>query len=941
MQVIERDRELERIESLLAQAGDGEGATLLIEGAAGLGKTSLLDLACEAAEGSGMRVLRARGGELEREFGFGVVRQLLTPLLRAADDGERRELLAGAARLAAGPLGMDLDTKAGPPSPGSDLHGLYWLCANLCDRGPLALAIDDLHWTDEPSIRVLAHLARRAAEHPLAILAVSRPVAADDRAARALSGLWSEALRLDPLSEDAVGRLIREELQADAEREFCAAAARATGGNPFLLATVIAALRVDGIPARSAEVGRLPELASETATRTILTRIGRVGPDAIAVARALSILGGDAELRRIARLAELTPEAATEALEGLRRAGIATPAPGLELSHPLVREAVEADLAEPASGLAQRRAARLLLEEGEPPERVAAHLAAAVPSDELWAVETLRAAAASALERGAPEPAVDLLERALAEPPPPSERGPLLAELGEALARAGREEEAIRALIEGAELTEEPTARARVALALGPLVYTETFGPEALAALREAHELLGDGDPELAARLEVSIAHARHMEGEPATVWGVPLEAAAQGALSPASRATCLSTIAYAAAATGSKPAVEVIRLASEASEHARLESIVRTAEGASPLPPITIALAISGRPSAALPLLDDAIDAASTGGDPATFAFFSTIRARTHLAAGATGLAEVDAWAGLSAAETAPGGVPVALGSLLLALVERGRIEEAQREVAARSTLAADKFDRLQDFALLHGRASLRLAEGRAADALADSLRLGEWLVAVGLSNPAYSHWRSSAARAHIALGEAEPARRLAAEELDLARQFGAPREIGIALRLLGLLEGDERGLSRLSESVSTLEESEAKLELARSLAEQGAALRRAGQRRESRKPLRRGLDLAWRCGAAPLAERAREELRAAGGRPRREPLSGPDSLTPSERRVARLAADGRSNREIAQALFVTRRTVEGHLTAAYRKLMIDSREELAAALGDDRLAD
>jgi DNA-binding CsgD family transcriptional regulator len=152
--------------------------------------------------------------------------------------------------------------------------------------------------------------------------------------------------------------------------------------------------------------------------------------------------------------------------------------------------------------------------------------------------------------------------------------------------------------------------------------------------------------------------------------------------------------------------------------------------------------------------------------------------------------------------------------------------------------------------------------------------------------------------------------------------------------LRAAGLADVGHRGIDRLRRAVAVMEASVARLELARAMADLGAALRRAGCRAESREVLRPALDLAHRCGALALTERTRTELIAAGGRPRRLVLSGLDALTPSERRVAQLAAGGLANREIAQHLFVTARTVEGHLTHAYQKLGVTSREQLAAAL-------
>ena len=191
-------------------------------------------------------------------------------------------------------------------------------------------------------------------------------------------------------------------------------------------------------------------------------------------------------------------------------------------------------------------------------------------------------------------------------------------------------------------------------------------------------------------------------------------------------------------------------------------------------------------------------------------------------------------------------------------------------------------------------------------------------------------------AALALLQLGEQDEARRLAAEELELARTWGRPRALGAALRVAGLVEGGEQGLALLREAVEVLSGSPAKLEHAKARTELGAALRRANQRSGAREQLRRALELATICGARPLAARANTELRATGARPRRIALSGVESLTPSERRVAQMATEGPTNREIAQALFVTPRTVEVHLTSAYRKLGISSRSQLAAALAE-----
>jgi DNA-binding CsgD family transcriptional regulator len=276
----------------------------------------------------------------------------------------------------------------------------------------------------------------------------------------------------------------------------------------------------------------------------------------------------------------------------------------------------------------------------------------------------------------------------------------------------------------------------------------------------------------------------------------------------------------------------------------------------------------------------------------------------------------------------------PSLLATLIDTLVERGDPEAAARAEA--DGRAEDLLNRtsLGATLLLGARGRLRIAQGRLQEGLDDLLASGARLEGMDAVSPCMASWRSDAAVAHLARGEEDEARALAARDLELARAFGASRVLGVALRTAGLAQGGDAGVALLAESPRALAGSPARLELARSRIELGAALRRRGRRREARTELRAGLDLAHRCAAEPLAARAHEELLATGARPRRPVLTGVDALTPSERRIVELAAAGATNREIAQSLFVTARTVESHLTQAYRKLRVTSRDELGAAL-------
>jgi DNA-binding CsgD family transcriptional regulator len=260
--------------------------------------------------------------------------------------------------------------------------------------------------------------------------------------------------------------------------------------------------------------------------------------------------------------------------------------------------------------------------------------------------------------------------------------------------------------------------------------------------------------------------------------------------------------------------------------------------------------------------------------------------------------------------------------------------LEEAAK-VLATAGAAEDRPPTYARSLLVAARGRLRLTQGDAAGALADALASGEGLSR--RSNPAARQWRSDAAWALRALGRLNEAREYAEEELRLAREFEVPHAVGTALRAVAACADGEEAVALLREAVEVLERSEARLELAQALVDLGAALRRSNQRATCQEMLRRGLDLAQRSGATPLAGRARAELLATGARPRRVALSGVESLTASERRVAELAAGEMTNREIAQSLFVTARTVEGHLTHVFRKLDIDSRTQLAERLATE----
>jgi ATP/maltotriose-dependent transcriptional regulator MalT len=348
-------------------------------------------------------------------------------------------------------------------------------------------------------------------------------------------------------------------------------------------------------------------------------------------------------------------------------------------------------------------------------------------------------------------------------------------------------------------------------------------------------------------------------------------------------------------------------------------------------------ALAVTDRLPESLNLLDRGLAAVRALGHEWEFRYLAMLRSHTAWYAGRLAEAEADSRSALEAVPGEPRNrdAPLAAATLIDILVERGRFAAAEQVISDYDLAGEPPGGMLIMHFVPVARGRLHLRRNRPAEALADFLCAGKILLDAGFPNPGFAEWRAGAVEAQAALGHQAAAAEMAAENLRLARSFGAPRSVALALRMTALVERD-RELDLLAEALDLLTDSPAELEHAYCLVAYGAALRRGGRRTQALDPLRRGLDLATRCGAEPLAATAVEELRAAGARPRRAAVTGRDALTASELRVVRQAADGMTNREIAQTLFLSTRTVEVHLTNAYRKLGIETRQKLKAAIAE-----
>ena len=933
--LLEREHELAVISESLARARAGTQGALLIEGPPGIGKTALLEQARDRGSVSGMRVLWARGGELEHGFPFGIVRQLFEPVIRDLSTSERREVFMGAAKLAkpvvagthASPLTAIEDRSFGVS------HGLYWLTANLSERAPLLLAIDDLHWADAPSLRFLLFLMRRLAGLPLGLVMCTRPGALMPDAtllAQLAAEPVLEMLRPAGLSMHGADRLIRDQLGEVPDAAFVRACVAATGGIPFLLLELIGALAADGVCPTAEAATAVGEVGPATVAHATLLRVAHVSAASGAVARAVAVLGPSSEPERVAGLAGLSPEEVLKAADDLAAIHILALGRPLSFVHPILRTAVYNDLPAGERAAAHAQAARLLASEGADPDAVAGHLLLSMPAGRQEVVEQLRAAAAGALVRGAPESAAAYLRRAVEEGLGREMRAELLFELARAT-RLTDPLSAVEQLREVRSLTADRVLRAQASADLAYLFAFLGDWGQSVATVDAAIPELDGRDRDLAVLLErLACGQAAY---DPRRVerfdrGRAVLRAAIEDGV-PSARAPAL-LLAAVAAARGEK-STEVRALVGRGLDGGDLfteESAVAM------LPQAFGALVIIEELDRAAELAEALISAATERGSVYAFIAGTAHRAWVHTRRGDLLGAEADLRTAVELAQEH--GFVFALTSTVWygadALIERSSLAEVARAACA-IELPPDLAATFTGAFLFETRGRLRCADSEPAGGL-DDLRAA-WRIAQAIRffNPNVSSLRSELALA-LAGGKPDEALRMAQGQLEDAQRAGYPRAVGVSLRTLGILEGGERGLARLREADAVLEGSPARLEFARARVELGAALRRANQRADARIALAEGLEIARSCGATRLAERADSELRASGARPRREQRSGVDSLTPSELRVAQMAADGLSNPQIGQALFVTRNTVETHLRHVYEKLGIHSREDLAREL-------
>jgi DNA-binding SARP family transcriptional activator len=844
--LVDRDGEVAELRGCLSEAVEGHAAPVLIEGPAGIGKSRLLAELRQLAARDDVLILTARGSRQEKDYGFGVVRQLLGKLV--AEHGS--ELLAGPSAPAASVF--DPMTAPGRQPDGFAIqHSLYWLIVNLTAERPLVLAIDDLHWSDSGSLHFLAHLARRLDGLPVLVAATVRtgePHDEEGLLAELASDPATVHIRPAPLSADGVAALVRAGLGATADDAFATASHRATAGNPLLLHQLIRALEDDAVEPTADQVGMVGDIGSRAVSKLVLTRLAQMPDAATAVARAIAVLGDGAALPAIAALAGLSEEDAAAAIAPLVRAEVVRDQYPLSFAHPLLGEAVYRDLAPAERQLRHDRAARVLHAAGAPPEQVAAHLLTAPNRGDPWVVSVLQASAREAAHRGAADAATTYLARALREPPSPDDRPRVLLELGrcEAL-RDGPS--AVRHLREAYRSLRDPADRAPAALLLaGTLFFAGTQG-EPTAFARQARTELPAGMTDERQGLVALERISGFMHGLDPQLWSADENQAVIGD-GPGARMLAAS-LAREVAQEGADR-VKAVALA----RFAHADDVLLDAGEEVLRHTASIALHMADEDVSAL--CDASLARANERGS--LFSVLSTHlwRGYTQWERGELREADQSLRTAVEQSETwglAPG-APQGRSFMTGVLLDLGDTAGARACLERmRGWVTGAEGTRL----LGETQARVLMTEGRYDEALTslDDVRH----LQPPAANPAWWPWALLRVQALAGLGESSRAEKEAREQLLVARTWGTRSLVGRTLRLLGEVRG-AAGLPELREAVALLSRSPARLEYARAL----RALAAHGPAHQAEVTLRQAYAVAERCGAAGLLRSVTEDLDRAG---------------------------------------------------------------------------
>lgn len=949
--LIERDHELAVLDSAVIRSRGGAGQLLLVEGAPGMGKTALLAALRHRAEAAGCRVLQARSDESERGFPYGVVRQLFEGWLASAAPEERRRVFRGPAGPALrlfengfhdAPAGHDPALYAGDRQH-LLLNGLYWMCVHLAERRPLAMLLDDVWWGDAPSLRFLHYLATRTDTRRILLGVTADP---------AQKGPWSsgahtlvslpaaELLPLAPLSAAGVRAWLGMRLGEGAGSALVDACHQATGGTPFFLRELIgelaAAAPPDGGPPSAALV---PGLAPPRVVHGLRRRLGALPAPAVALVEAMAVLGTEPGLTYAGGVAGIDRGAVAGALGVLVDTGLLRPGLPPRFLYPIVRAALYHSLPTTTRNAIHARAAHVLAEAAAPVDDVARHLLHADVAGNRDAVSLLRRAARKAIADDRPAAAVAYLTRAAQEPPAPEDEVSVLTELGRAELRA-RLAAAVDHLGQAMELSADPVQRGTIGLDLAQGLVAADRVEEAVYLLQQLRKEVDELDETLADRLDIALVVAARQASHLRSIATQRLtELAATDVVGPRA-ARLLALDEPAAALRRGEPAPRIGELTEKALADVFADGLASYDHEVSAQLwcRVAVVLVCCDQLGDAERLLTHALaDAEETGASIAADSY-GAVRAWVRYQRGRLAEAETDARHVLDRADGAGLRSPMAafaVGALTSVLTSRHELQAAAAVVHTHDFSASTRRSAIY-VPVLFARGQLHGALGDTDTAVEDILHGRRLMEDWGLRDATLLQTFEAAALLNRA-GRTEAARAMTERVLPRVRAFASRRASAAALRARGLTAAPGSAVRFLEEAAELLADSEARLDYAAALVDLGAGLRRCERWARARRTLNNGLAVARRCEAWGLVKAARSELSAMGVRVR-VTEAGAGALTSQEQRVAALAAEGIRNRDIAQTLFVTVKTVEWHLNRAYRKLGITSRHELPKALARQR---
>ncbi|RSM83033.1 LuxR family transcriptional regulator [Amycolatopsis sp. WAC 01375] len=915
-----RDSELDTITGLFRAALHGRAVSAVVVGEFGMGKSSVLTAAGELAKAAGFTVAIATASRLETHLSGGVGRQLLEALTHApAEPGSPRPRTPHAAEILPDrrPRNEQEQTEA--------LDAFFRTVRHAAEQGPVFLGIDNIHLADPWSMRCLAYIRHRVEQLPVMVVLTSLigHLQTGEVALLEMSGCTPATIRLRGLGAGHVAEFLRV-----SPGRFAEECRELTGGNPFLLSALRRRL--------------VPGMDLDTAGSAMIGEVLRVRMHEYTAApkmlEAVAILGEDASFDLLARLAGVDEITALEAIDTMVRMHLLTNSHRPALSYRFVRNSVLADMPLTTRAVSQSRAARLLHDSGAAPERVGAHLLEATAIRIPWAVDVLRLAARHSVE-GNPELAVRFLVRALEERLSERKRMAILLQLAHAEFHCDPDLAPAR-VREAIDHIDDRETAAFVATAM---ILSLCCGPDARLAINSAGQFaarLDAGGPDAVWPLlcMTYLAEAGSRLGPPPDFRDFERQWAPLN--DPAARQSRSGLLALDTVRSGTSSANAVRHFGEALSgeqpelfEQPYFFTLATAALADEPALTDRLCQVLDTKrlpwdfhvPKGALATLARGI-ALQAGGDLARASVHYESLVRQFDERGVTGHCPI---AVLCAAR------------LIEVSVDLGRHDVANAvldklDFGATQALFTHNY-------LLYARGRLRAATGEPELGYEDLRGCGRRLEHHGMRFPGFAPWRAHAARTALALGRTDAAARLAEEDLDAAERWGAPRILGGALTTAGLVRDDglgEEAERLLTKAVDVLGGSTAKLALAEALTELGVLQARHGQAEKAVGTLRPAVRSSKHCGARPLERRATEALRNA----RTSLATAKDNehgLTKQEYRVALMAAQGLTNREIAEALHLTRRTVELHLSGAYRKLEITGRPELSSALGRSQRVD